>query len=158
MKTNTVLDLASGHSTEPAALELVDRITMQLDNNKVPINIFLDLSKAFDTINHTILLDKLQHYGIRNTPLKLFKSYLTNRMQQTEYNNTLSLPLTITTGVSQGSILGPLFIIYINDFPHASTLFHFIMYADDTTLFATIKALSPNPNNVANVINDELCS
>ena len=77
---------------------------MQLDNNKVPINIFLDLSKAFDTINHTILLDKLQHYGIRNTALKLFNSY-----------------------------------------------------ADDTTLFATIEALSPNPDNVSNVINDELC-
>ena len=79
-------------------------------------------------------------------------------MQQTEYNNTLSLPLTITIGIPQGSILGPLiFIIYVNDFPHASTLFHFIMYADDTTLFSTIEALSPNPNDVSNVINDELC-
>ena len=80
-------------------------------------------------------------------------------MQQTKYNNTQSLSLTITTGVLYGSILGPLlFIIYINDFPHASTVFHFCMYADDTTLFATIDALSPNPSNASNVINDELCS
>ena len=98
----------SNHSTELAALELVDRITTQLDIRKVPLNIFLDLSKDFDTINHSILLDKVQHYGIKSTPLKLFNSYLSNRTQLTEYKSTQSLPLNITTGVSQGSILGPL--------------------------------------------------
>ena len=71
----------TGHSTEHAALELVDKITSQMDNNETPINIFLDLSKAFDTIDHNILLDKLKYYGLDDTAIKLFRSYLTNRYQ-----------------------------------------------------------------------------
>ena len=67
------------HSTEQATLELTDRIISAMDNNDVPIGIFLDLSKAFDTIDHNILLHKLEHYGIEGIPLQLFKNYLTNR-------------------------------------------------------------------------------
>ena len=76
---NNQYGFRDGHSTEYAALELVDRIITKMDNNEVPISIFLDLSKAFDTLNHKILLNKLKYYGIEGVPLQLFKSYLTNR-------------------------------------------------------------------------------
>ena len=89
----------------------------------MPINIYLDLSKAFDTIDHTILLDKLKYYGVREINLKLFSSYLENRKQYTEIDYIKSNTSLITTGVPQGSILGPLlFIIYINDFAQATKL------------------------------------
>ena len=109
------------HSTELAALELTDQIFSLLDQGKHPFAIFIDLSKAFDTINHTILLHKLQHYGITGIELQWFSSYLTERTQFTRYKNTDSSANQITTGVPQGSILGPLlFLIYMNDIQHAS--------------------------------------
>ena len=97
-----------GHSTEYAALELVDRILQHLDNNKLPINFYLDLSKAFDTLDHKILLHKLQFYGIHGITLSVFKNYLSKRIQFVEYEDSKSDTLTITTGVPQGSVLGPL--------------------------------------------------
>ena len=147
------------HSTELAVLELVDRTIYTLDKDETPINIFLDLSKAFDTLNHTILLTKLHHYGIRDGSLNLFKSYLQNRKQYVVINNAKSETVDITTGVPQGSILGPLlFIIYINDLPNASNIFHSIMYADDTNLSASLQSIkSTNPNEtVDTLINKEL--
>ena len=147
------------HSTELAELELVDRTIYTLDKDETPINIFLDLSKAFDTLNHTILLNKLHHYGIRDGSLTLFKSYLQNRKQYVVINNAKSETLDITTGVPQGSILGPLlFIIYINDLPNASNIFQSIMYADDTNLSASLQSIkSTNPNEtVDTLINKEL--
>ena len=115
--------------------------------NKIPLNIYLDLSKAFDTLDHAILFDKLFHHGIRGNPLKLISSYLENRQQFVEFRNTKSKILQISTGVPQGSIFGPLlFLIYINDFPSASSYFNFIMYADDTILYSNID--SPNQNNI----------
>ena len=121
------------HSTKLASLEIIDIIGKDLDNGKLPIGVFLDLSKAFDTLDHTILLDKLLYYGIKGTELAWFKSYLTNRTQFVSYNGTNSRTLTITTGVPQGSILGPLlFIIYMNDIHNASSKFHAILFADDT--------------------------
>ena len=131
------------HSTEHAALELIDRIINKMDTNEIPLNIFLDLSKAFDTIDHTILLNKLKYYGLKGSTLNLFQSYLNNRKQYTEIEYTTSTILPIHVGVPQCSILGPiLFIIYVNDLPQCSNKFDFIMYADDTTLSSTIYCIS----------------
>ena len=147
------------HSTELAAIELIDRVTQEMDNNNISINIYLDLSKAFDTLNHQILLYKLNYYGIRTTALKLFENYLTSRKQCVEFNGSLSDYLTVTTGVPQGSILGPLlFIIYINDIVSVSNIFYPIIYADDTTLSTTLNVFNDRNNilNIENSINIEL--
>ena len=115
--------------------QTINRIITQMNNNDEPINIFLDLSKAIDTIDHNILLNKLTYYGLNGSTLQLFRSYLQNRKQYTEIEQINSDILSITIGVPKGSILGPLlFIIYINDFSQPSQLFNFVMYADDTTL------------------------
>ena len=104
------------HSTELAVLELVYRIHKEIDENKIQFSVFLDLSKAFNTLDHDILLHELQYYGITGTALDLFRSYLTERYQYVDYNGASSSMTLLTTGVPQGSILGPLlFIIYMND-------------------------------------------
>ena len=124
-----IMDSEKGHSTEYAALELIDRILQHLDNNKFPINFYLDLSKAFYTIDHKIFLHKLQFYEIHGKTLSIFKIYLSNRIQFVVYEDYKSNRLTITTGVPQGLVLGPLsFLIYINDIANASHLFDFICF------------------------------
>ena len=136
----------------------MDRIISAMDRKTLPITIFMDLSKAFDTLNHNILLDKLYHYGIRGTALCWFKDYLTNRQQYVEIDGTASDKRVITTGVPQGSILGPLlFLIYMNDISYTSQLFKFILYADDTTLFSSIEYSLPTyTSNVDLLLNNEL--
>ena len=105
-----------GFSTELASLELIDRIMIDLDNGKLPYCVFLDLSKAFDTIDHKILLAKLNHYGINGSASQVIKSYHSNRKQYVDFDCTTSGNLSIETGVSQGSIFGPLLCnIHIND-------------------------------------------
>ena len=148
------------HSTELAVLELVDRITQHLDKGTTPINVYLDLSKAFDTLDHNILLHKLKYYGIEGTALRLFESYLNERQQYVDLDGTNSNYNRILTGVPQGSILGPLlFIIYINDIAQSSNHFNFIIYADDTTLCSTLKInadatkLNRELNNVSHWLN-----
>ena len=127
------------HSTELASIELIDRIAQYMDSGKLPLSIFLDLSKAFDTLDHSILLDKLKFYGISNTPLKWFQSYLRSRQQFVEFDGTCSGITFINTGVPQGSILGPLlFLIYMNDIHTASDKFDMILYADDTNLISPL--------------------
>ena len=140
-----------GHSTEMASLELADRILSFMDNGDTPIGIFLDLSKAFDTLNNNILLHKLKQYGLSKNSTGLIKNYLENRTQYVNFDNVNSDHQKISTGVPQGSILGPLlFMIYVNDLHNSSKLFQFILFADDTTLL-TKKGI----NN--NLINRELC-
>merc|ERR1711884_504712 len=131
------------HSTELAGLEFYDKIINYLENGKLPLAVFLDLSKAFDTIDHEILLSKLRYYGITGNSLLWFKSYLSNRKQYVQFKDSFSSYSMIRTGVPQGSILGPLlFIIYMNDIAHITDKFYFTIYADDTTLIAPICTFS----------------
>ena len=108
-----------GHSTELAALRLANHLITEMDNWKVPTNIYIDLSKAFNTLNFGILLKKLEHYGINESAKRLIHSYLTDRLQFVEFNSYKSTCSPISTGIPQGSVLGPL---YINDLPLMSNI------------------------------------
>ena len=141
------------HSTNHAILSILEDIKNNLDINNFVCGVFIDLEKAFDTVNHDILIRKLDFYGIRGTSNCWFKSYLSARRQRVKYKDCFSENQNISCGVPQGSILGPLlFLIYINDMNTAiknSTTFHF---ADDTYL----KYSSSCENNIRNKINEDL--
>ena len=141
------------HSPDLALILLVDKISMALEEGDYVLGLFLDFSKAFDTVNHEILFKKLDYYGIQGTSLDLFKSYLTNRYQFVEYNGAQSRKENIVCGVPQGSILGPLlFLLYINDLAHASSKIFSILFADDSNLFLSGK----NPNDLIKTMNHEI--
>ena len=124
-----------GKSTTNAIVTFTEYIYNSLNKGNHDISLFIDLKKAFDTINHNILLQKLHHYGFRGIALQWLKSYLENRIQCVKIGNSLSNQTEINIGVPQGSILGPLlFLLYINDLPNASNLFSTILFADDTTI------------------------
>lgn len=123
-------------STAHALIDVTERIKTAMDNNEAAVGIYLDLKKAFDTVNHDILLEKMFHYGFRGKIHEWFKSYLSNRKQFVKVNNTISEHRGINTGVPQGSVLGPLlFILYVNDIENCiSEKCQIMLFADDTNV------------------------
>ena len=143
----------TGHSTDHALISLTETIKSSLDKGRVGCGIFIDLQKAFDTVNHDILLKKLEHYGIRGIALNWFKSYLKNRKQYVSLNGHSSSFREISCGVPQGSVLGPLlFLIYINDLTNSSKFFSFFLFADDTNIYCE----SDDPALLTRKVNREL--
>ena len=124
-----------------------------MNNHKIPINLHIDLSKAFDSLQHDILLEKLAHYGLTNKAIALLISYLSNRKQYVQLSDVRSSVRSVSVGVPQGSILGPiLFNIFINDIVKSSIKFNFILYADDTTFISTLDSFGQNAVEIQNTI------
>ena len=140
MHNNLITENQSGfrpkHSCETALHSIIEKWLHNIDNGKLTGVLFVDLSKAFDTVNHHVLLHKLLSFGICENSYNWFKSYLTNRSQCVRWNGSQSEKLDVTIGVPQGSILGPLFfMLYVNDYPNCLQHSAAHMYADDTSIY-----------------------
>ena len=143
------------HSTASAyaLVCLYDKISSAIDNKECTVGIFIDLSKAFDTVDHNILISKLERYGVRGTSLRGLESYLSNKQQYVEFNGVSSESCKIKCGVTQGSILGPLlFPLFINDLCNVSKVVDFILFADDTNIFFSHKDFNLLPG----ILNSEM--
>ena len=142
-------------TTTDCLVDVIEEIPATLDKGDYAVSLFLDLSKAFDTVNHQFLLNTLTYYGIVNRENIWFRSYLNNRKQKVYINGVMSDLYKISSGVPQDSILGPfLFLIFINDFPSASACFSVRLYADDTSLTASGNDLDKLLSEINNHLND----
>ena len=140
-------------STSLALTYFVDQVNQGIENKQYNVGLFIDLSKAFDTVDHQILIQKLKYYGVRGIALTWIENYLSERQQFVLYNNTESNILPITCGVPQGSILGPLlFLLYINDLPNICDNANFVLFADDTNILFK----GPNMEQLVIDINDNM--
>ena len=142
-----------GHSTQDVLLKTVDDWRIALDRGEYVGAVLIDLSKAFDSIDHTLLLDKLQSYGIIGTEHKWFSSYLSGRQQRVCLDGSFSDWASISNGVPQGSILDPLlFLVFVNDLPTAVERCSVNLYADDTTIYFASK----DPSHVQSALTSDL--
>ena len=141
-------------STSHALIDLVEEVSESMDNKLYTLGVFIDLKKAFDTVNHSILLQKLNFYGIRGVTEKSIESYLSGRKQFVKICDSSSNALGVSCGMPQGSVLRPrLFILYINDnICNVSTFLKFVLFADDTNILYS----DANVKNLNNVVNTEL--
>ena len=143
------------HSTDYAVPRITDKIQKAIDDRDFSCGIFLDFSKAFDTVDHAILIKKLECYGIRGNAKNWFTSYLSNHQQTVTVNNITSSPATISCGIPQGSVLGlVLFLLYINDFHQCFDLFDSHLFADDANLIYRHKSLSVLEFDINNELNN----
>ena len=143
------------HSTVTAMLEIVNKWFHNIDIGQLNGVVFLDLKKAFDTVDHEIFLHKLYLYGIKGIALNWFRSYISNRGQYCQVNDHLSHSLQMVCGIPQGSILGPLlFLIYVNDLPNCLKYTRCNMFADATQ----IDTSSNNIDSIANTLNEDLAN
>lgn len=142
-----------GHSTNTALIDVTDYLYNNMANQKLTGAIFLDLRKAFDTVDTEMLLHKLKAIGVNDMSFEWFQSYLTGRTQCVSLQGCISNPMSIEYGVPQGSILGPLlFTLYINDLPTVIKDCKVVLYADDTALFASGNDIS----QIQKTLNDDL--
>ena len=151
--TNTKSGFRTIHSTVTTLLEATDSWAYNVDRRKVNAVVFLDLKNAFDTVNYEILLSKLRNYGKCDNAHSWFESYLDNRMQRCPVNGSLSRSCSLSCGVPQDTVLGPLlYLLYINDSPNCLSNCQSRMYADDT--HHTYAGLSAD--NIQSCLNDDL--